>query len=208
LRTERPHIHSDDARRRGRQVALALTWLRVVLAVVFLWFGIDRRAGYVAAGLLLVGFLSDVFDGVVARHYAVATAGLRRFDSIADTYFYLAVVFCAWRFRPAVFQTYAVWIAVVLVTEVLHHVLPKIKYGRTTSYHAWSAKTWGAVLFAALALLLARGDGRLLPVAVVCGVIAHLENMAMTLVLPSWHHDVRSIVHAWRLRRETNPSIS
>jgi len=184
----------------GRSLALGLTWFRLGLAPVFVWLGIHRTAGWLAAGLLILGFLSDVFDGIIARRFGVATAGLRHFDSIADTYFYLGVAFCAIRTFPGVFHTYAVGIAIVLCTEIGHHIPPKLKYGRTSSYHAWSAKLWGATLFAALVVLLASGNGALLPVAIVCGVIAHLENIAMTLVLPTWHHDVRSLVHAWRLR--------
>ena len=44
---------------------------------------------------LIAAFLSDVFDGILARRLGVATPTLRRLDSIADSVFYLAAVFAA-----------------------------------------------------------------------------------------------------------------
>ena len=41
---------------------------------------------------LILAFLSDVFDGILARRLNVATPGLRRLDSIADSTFYVAAL--------------------------------------------------------------------------------------------------------------------
>jgi phosphatidylglycerophosphate synthase len=49
---------------------------------------------------LVMAFLSDVFDGVVARRLGVATTALRRMDSAADTTFYVAAAYAAWRLYP------------------------------------------------------------------------------------------------------------
>jgi CDP-diacylglycerol--glycerol-3-phosphate 3-phosphatidyltransferase len=34
------------------------------------------------------------------------------------------------------------------------------------------------------------------------GIVSDLEGLAVSLVLPEWRHDVPSLVHAWRLRRQ------
>jgi CDP-diacylglycerol--glycerol-3-phosphate 3-phosphatidyltransferase len=39
-----------------------------------------------------------------------------------------------------------------------------------------------------------------LSLAIAMGIIHTLEEIAMTLILPEWTHDVLSIVHALRLR--------
>ena len=44
---------------------------------------------------LILAFLSDVFDGILARRLNVATPDLRRLDSIADSTFYLAALLAA-----------------------------------------------------------------------------------------------------------------
>ncbi|HXT32481.1 MAG TPA: CDP-alcohol phosphatidyltransferase family protein, partial [Vicinamibacterales bacterium] len=46
--------------------------------------------GPLLAAVLGAAFLSDVFDGVIARRLGIATAGIRRADTLVDTFFYVA----------------------------------------------------------------------------------------------------------------------
>jgi CDP-diacylglycerol--glycerol-3-phosphate 3-phosphatidyltransferase len=198
---------SDDKRaRRGRRAALALTWLRLALAPVLVGIGIGRRAGWTAAVVVVAGFLSDVFDGVVARRHGASTADLRRLDSTVDTIFYLAVAFCAWRLHPDALRPYLTYIVILIGTEVLNYVTAIVRLGREASYHAWTARLFGLVLFIALCILLASGSGALLPLAIAAGFVSHAENLAITLVLPEWRHDVPSVLHAWRIRSAVRQS--
>lgn len=182
-------------------MALALTQLRLALAPLVVALALRGAPGVALAGLLLLGFLSDVFDGVVARRAGVPTAGLRRLDSAVDTVFYLAVAYAAWRLHPAPLRAYAAPIGLLLGAEGLNHAVAFAKFRRETSYHARSARLWGLLLFAALAVLLASGSGALLPAALVAGGLAQLEVLAITLLLPRWRHDVPSVAAAWRFRR-------
>jgi CDP-diacylglycerol--glycerol-3-phosphate 3-phosphatidyltransferase len=153
-----------------------------------------------AATLLVAGFLSDVFDGVVARAHGASSADLRRLDSTVDTLFYLAVAFCTWRLYPAALRPYLVPIGILVCTEVLNYAVAIARLGREASYHARTARLFGLLLFAALVTLLVSGSTALLPAAIVAGFVSHAENLAITLLLPEWKHDVPSLVHAWRLR--------
>jgi CDP-diacylglycerol--glycerol-3-phosphate 3-phosphatidyltransferase len=192
---------SDDARAaRGRHAALALTWLRLALAPVLVGIGVSRVSGRLAAVVLAAGFLSDVFDGVVARHHGASTSDLRRLDSTVDTIFYLAVAYCAWRLHPDALRPYLTLVAILIGTEVLNYVAAIVRLGREASYHARTARLFGLLLFVALCTLLATGSGALLPLAIAAGFVSHAENLAITLVLPEWRHDVPSVFHAWRIR--------
>ena len=42
--------------------------------------------------MIAAGFLSDVYDGILARRWGTETAALRVADSAADTVFYLGVL--------------------------------------------------------------------------------------------------------------------
>ena len=158
----------------------------------------QRGSGRVASIILAVGFLSDVFDGVVARQFGVATAGLRRLDSAVDTVFYLAAAFCLWRLHPSAIVSHRWLIAAVIGTLLIDHAFELWKFGREASYHAWLAKVWGAALFAALIALFVAADDRLLTLALWVGVASHVENFFITLRLREWRHDVKSV---WLLRR-------
>lgn len=186
--------------RHARSLALALTSLRLALGPVFVIVGMLTIAGPPAATLLVVGFASDYLDGIVARRYGVSTAGVRRYDSASDTVFYLGAAFAAWRLYPAAIRAHVVGIALVLGTQVLDHTVELAKFRREAAYHAWTAKLWGLMLAAALFTLFATGTDALLGAAILCGLLSHVENLAITLVLPSWRHDVPSVVHAARLR--------
>jgi len=58
------------------------------LAPVLVWLVYAGATGVVFAGVVLVAFVSDYFDGVIARRLGVASAELRHFDSRADLVFY------------------------------------------------------------------------------------------------------------------------
>jgi phosphatidylglycerophosphate synthase len=194
-------VSKGDLRaQRGRRGALALTWFRLALAPVLVLIGARGGAGWVAASVLVAGFVSDVLDGVVARAHGASTADLRRLDSTVDTIFYLAVAFCAWRLYPAALRPYLPFVAALIGTELLNYAAAIARLGREASYHARSARLFGLLLFGALVTLFAAGSPVLLPVAIVAGLVSHAESLAITFVLPEWRHDVPSVVHAWRIR--------
>lgn len=98
-------------------------------------------------------------------------------------------------------RAYRVAIACVIAAELLNYAAAFARFRREASYHAWSAKAWGLLLFVALELLLAAGEPRLIPIALVVALLAQLETLAITLTLPVWDHDVRSVWIALARRR-------
>jgi len=181
--------------------ALALTLLRLVLAPVVVAAALTQRGGAVVAALLVIGFLSDVFDGVIARRTGMATPILRRLDSIVDTVFYLAIAAAAWLLHRGEIRPLLPLIVLVIATELGTNALSLLRFRREASYHAWSARCFGAALFAALLALFALGTPALIFPAIVVGLLSHAENAAITLVLPEWRYDVKSLVAAWKIRQ-------
>jgi len=196
-----PQLPTNTSSRIGWHVALGLTLLRLVLSPVVLVMAEASVAGLAIAAVLVAGFLSDVFDGIVARRYGVATPGLRRLDSSVDTVFYLGIAYAVFRLHPAPLRALAWPIAIVLAGEALNYAVAYAVFRRTAGYHAWSAKLWGLLLFASLLSLLAIGSAMLLPLALTAGIIAQADTLAITVVLPAWRSDVPSAWHALRIRR-------
>ncbi|MEO5567579.1 MAG: CDP-alcohol phosphatidyltransferase family protein [Gemmatimonadaceae bacterium] len=189
------------AQRFGYAAALSLTCARLAFAIPLAAIAIGRGSGRLVAIILVLGFLSDIYDGVVARHFHVATPGLRRLDSAVDTVFYLAATACVWRLHPDAIVSHRWLIGVVIGTLLINHAFEYWKFGREASYHAWSAKAWGAALFLSLVVLFIVGDDRFLTVALFLGVVSHVENFLITLMLPVWDHDVRSVFVAAEKRK-------
>jgi CDP-diacylglycerol--glycerol-3-phosphate 3-phosphatidyltransferase len=199
---------SDDRswtrqQRRGWCISLGITLLRLTLAPTLIVLARARAPGWLLAGLLVGGFVSDVVDGIVARRASAVTPFLRRLDSSVDTVFYLAVACAAWVLHPEPLRRLAVPIGVVIGGEALNYVVALARFRREASYHARSAKLWGLLLFLALLLLLGTGSAVLLPMALTAGIVAELETLAITMTLPSWRHDVPSVWHAWRILQDS-----
>ncbi|WP_460035004.1 CDP-alcohol phosphatidyltransferase family protein [Methylothermus subterraneus] len=184
------------------KIPLALTAIRGVLALVLVVLAIGWPAHAAFGVCLTVGFLSDVFDGVIARKLGIATVNLRRLDSATDTLFYVAAAFAAWYLYPQVIAEHWVALTILEALELSRYALDIAKFRREASYHMWSAKAWGLVLFTAFFGLLALGcTGAWVAAPIYVGIISDLEGLAVSLVLPEWRADVPSIFHAVKLRK-------
>jgi phosphatidylglycerophosphate synthase len=184
-------------------IPLLLTALRAVLAPVLLllaWY-YPRPAAFGVC--LILAFLSDVFDGILARRLNVATPGLRRLDSVADSVFYVAALLAAWHLHSTELQVYLPALVVLGALEVVRYAFDLWKFRREAAYHLWSSKLWGICLFVGFFSLLVLGRGGLFAgVPIYVGILVDIEGLAVSFVLREWKSDVPTIVHAWRLRRE------
>jgi phosphatidylglycerophosphate synthase len=195
-------IHADKLRTSIKSVPFMLTGLRALLAPVVVLLSLFAPLPPAFAVCLVAAFLSDIFDGVLARRLKIATANLRRLDSVADTLFYAACVFAAWHLYPATIRQHAGSLAVLVSLEVIRYVFDFLKFRREASYHMWSSKIWGIALFAGFFGLLVMGSsGAVVSCAIYLGMVADVEGLLISLVLPRWQADVPSFVHALKVRR-------
>lgn len=181
---------------------LFLTLLRAALAPVMITLALTSasRAGFGAC--LLVAFLSDVFDGKIARRLGIATPFLRRLDSIADSVFYVAATYCVWLLHPDVILGHAMSLLLLLGLELGRYVFDFLKFKKEASYHMWSSKLWGLALFVAFfSVLVFSNAGIAVSCAIYLGLLADTEGLMISLVLPRWKNDVPTLFHALRLRR-------
>jgi phosphatidylglycerophosphate synthase len=182
-------------------VPLGLTVLRLLLAPVLVWLVYADAPGVVFASVVLVAFVSDYFDGVIARRLGVASAELRHFDSRADLVFYATAAWAVWRLHPDVVRSVAVPGLIVIGLDVIRHIFDFAKFGRDVAYHAWSSKVWGLSLALALVLLMGFGISRpFVGITVILGLIAQIEGLLISVALPVWTHDVPTLIHALRIR--------
>jgi CDP-diacylglycerol--glycerol-3-phosphate 3-phosphatidyltransferase len=176
-----------------------------LLAPVLVWMVYAGAREFFFAVVIFIAFVSDYFDGVIARCLGVATPELRHFDSRADLVFYATAAWTVWTLRPDVARSIAVLALVVIALDVIRHVFDFAKFGRDVAYHAWSSKGWGLSLAAALVLLLGFGISQpFVPIAVYLGLLAQVEGLTISIVLPTWTSDVPTIFRALELRKRAN----
>ena len=187
-----------------KKVPLLLILFRLVLGpvMIVLAYSYGQSVRLTLIFLLLAGILSDIFDGIVARQQGISTATLRRMDSQTDLIFWLCAGWCAWLLSPHIIMANKYAIIMLFVMEGLTYVFSFAKFGKETCTHALLSKLWGITLFAAFTAILGFDYGGVpLALAIIFGVISHLDVYLIILFLPRWTHDVPSAWHAWQIRQ-------
>lgn len=185
----------------NNKVPLWLTLLRAALGPVVLAFAVFNPVHAVFVACLVIAFLSDVFDGIIARRLNVATESIRRLDSIADSIFYVCAAVAAYLLYPQAIEDRLMPLSMLVLLELTRYVFDYVKYHRETSYHMWSSKVWGIFLFLGFLSLLGYGNsGLLVSLAIYAGILADLEGLLISMLLREWRHDVPSVFHALRFR--------
>ena len=150
--------------------------------------------------VLAAAFATDAIDGFLARRLGLASALGATLDSRADLALWSSLPVATWLLRADFVRAELASIGLLAACLALPLAAGIAKFGRAPSYHTWGAKTASVLLAGAmLAVFL---DGPLWPFRLgsVVAVIATLEELAITAMLPRWQADVRSLWHARRLR--------
>jgi CDP-diacylglycerol--glycerol-3-phosphate 3-phosphatidyltransferase len=188
---------------RGSRWTSIPKWLvaaRVLAAPALLGLALLGAAAWLLEALVSFAFVSDVFDGIIARRLGVATESLRRADTLADTLFYAAAVGALFVRVPAVIRAHRAGILILIALELVRLAVERSKFGRMAAYHLWSAKAWGIALFLGVSeAFLTQRPGPLFLAGIVVGIASDLEGLAVTLTLSAPHHDVPSLIHARRI---------
>ena len=185
----------------GRAAALSLTVTRLALGPIAIVLASQRADGRLLAAAVIIASLSDVYDGRIARRFGVDTPGLRRFDSITDTVFYIFVAAAIWMIHPDIIRSHWLLLFAFAVMQVGGHLFDLKKFGRDTSYHTWTGRVFGLSLLIASTLIFWTGTAvPWLAIALLVGIISHVDALIISLTLPKWHHDVHTIADARRIR--------
>jgi phosphatidylglycerophosphate synthase len=85
-----------------KKLPFGLIVFRLVMVPAILWIAwYEPHAKYVIGIICYLALISDIFDGIIARHVGVATAKLRLWDSNVDFIFWLSASVCVGICFPA-----------------------------------------------------------------------------------------------------------
>jgi phosphatidylglycerophosphate synthase len=186
---------------RRQQIPWALAGVRAALGPILIAGAQCNWSGMALAAMVLGAAVSDIYDGVLARRWKCDTAGVRLFDTVADTIFYFCAGMGLWLARPEIFRKNAALLLVVLAMEAFHFGFDYSKFGKPASYHSWLAKSWGVVLATSLVVALATPFGSgMITLSLIVGIACKAEGLAMSFLLKEWERDVRTLAAAWALR--------
>src|SRR5882757_1164345 len=186
-----------------QHIPWAMAAARAVLGPVLIAGAASYWNGFTLAGIVVSALVSDIYDGVLARRWRCDTAGVRLFDSMADTVFYLCTAVALWVSQPQLWRSYRGLLIALLVLEAVRFAFDFAKLGKPASYHSYLAKLWGLVMaIAVVGVFALHRSNALVPAALVLGILCNVEGLAMSVVMPVWRKDIKTIRAAWHLRRQ------
>lgn len=148
--------------------------------------------------VLVLAFLSDALDGYVARRLQMESEFGVQLDTWADMIMYIIIPISAWQLWPDVMNENRLYVMAVIAGYTLPALLGLIKFHRLPTYHTWGIKIAAAAIGSMGTLMLAGGPAWPFRLAVGVGILASLEQMAITLVLSEHHPNVRTLWHVLR----------
>lgn len=151
---------------------------------------------------MYLGLISDIFDGIIARKQGLSTEKMRRLDSQTDMLFWLSLGFSLWFLFPRIIQEqqFAIWC--ILGMEIACYAISIIRFKRETCTHAYLSKLWGLSLLAGFTeAFLSGSSGFFFHLAIILGLISHIDRILITLILKEWTFDVPSFYHAILIRK-------
>jgi CDP-diacylglycerol--glycerol-3-phosphate 3-phosphatidyltransferase len=149
---------------------------------------------FVYLPILIAGTLSDIFDGVLARRFQVATPGLRRYDSSTDVIYYLfLLVVVGILCQPQLVKM--IWaISILLLSEAACVAISLVRFGMYPATHTYLAKFYGLALLGGLiALLVFNASGWVIVALMFVGLATNLEIVAIHFAMDAPPVDVPSI---------------
>jgi CDP-diacylglycerol--glycerol-3-phosphate 3-phosphatidyltransferase len=193
---------SDAVNLLYQQLPLSLTVSRFVLAPMLVVLASCNASGSSLASICLLAFLTDLFDGILARRLGIATPALRRLDVLADIVFYLAVLAAFCQRRSEVVRDYGWFFGGFISAEALCQAISFFRFGQTSATHTYLNKAWAVVLcITCMVLFWDVRASLVMPVALTLGILAYLEVLLILLTAEQPPIDVPTIWHQWQRRK-------
>ena len=153
--------------------------------------------------VLIPALLSDIFDGWIARAFALESKLGAALDSVADSLMLFVSVYGIWVFHPEVIREHAWLCGIAVGLWALEDLLALARYGRLSSFHTYLSKVVANLLGLFIGWLFLFGfEPWMLHLAAGTSIVASLEELVLLRVLPEWRADVRGLWWVLRERRD------
>lgn len=179
-------------------------YTRLVLGFVIVFLSYFQVTSYrvIIVSLIVLGLLTDVFDGLIARRLNVSTQKLRRMDSSVDQVFWICSLIASYVICDDFFKANYLKLLIILVVEGITYAVSFIRFQKEVATHAILSKIWTLTIMGTLIQIVITCDSLLLfNICFYIGIISRLEIISILLILKEWTNDVPSLYHAILLRQ-------
>ena len=172
----------------------------LIAAIVTLAFIEYADANLLVLIIMYVGIISDVFDGILARKMNISTTTFRLHDTIFDLFFYFSILFYINSTNQMVLKNEIYLIGTIIGLEALLYLISLTRFHKFPSPHAILSKFWGIYLIIEFTLLINQVPGLHFRIALIVGLLVHIDRVLIYSIIKKWDHDIPSFYHAIMLR--------
>lgn len=186
-----------------KKIPFLLIFARIFIAIIIGLIAFsDEDSRLLLVVLIIVGLLTDIFDGIVARKLNVSNEKLRVWDSNVDQFFWIVVLLAVFYLNWEFLSKNIFWILSIVFLEGICYLLSWIKFRKPIATHSILAKIWTLTLFVFLIDLLWNSESHYAYIlCVFLGIVSRLEIILIILRLKKWTTDVPSLIHVEKINQ-------
>lgn len=185
-----------------KQLPFLLILFRLALAPLLIYLVYQGKDHYIWIIICCyLALISDIFDGIIARHYNVATPALRLWDSNVDLIFWLAAIWCMWvGFQHEIEERWVLALPLLLI-EWIPDLIYFIRFRKFGCAHNYLSKLFGIFLLINFTLMFGFENSILLTSSMLIGLLSQIDRIFIALILPNHCCDIPSTYHAWLIKK-------
>lgn len=185
-----------------KQLPFLLILFRLALAPLLIYLVYQGKDHYIWIIICCyLALISDIFNGIIARHYNVATPALRLWDSNVDLVFWLAAIWCMWvGFQHEIEERWVLALPLLLI-EWIPDLIYFIRFRKFGCAHNYLSKLFGIFLLINFTLMFGFENSILLTSSMLIGLLSQIDRIFIALILPNHCCDIPSTYHAWLIKK-------
>ena len=178
------------------RIPFLLIYSRILIGIVIGLLAIYQVEGYPIwiVSLMVIGLITDIFDGIIARKLNVSSEKLRIWDSNVDQFFWIIIILSIFYLNFDFVKDNKIWIGSIVLLELTAYLISYIKFKKTIATHSILAKFWTISLLCFLIDLTLHSTSQLaFYICITLGIISRIEINLIILKLKKWVTDIPSI---------------
>lgn len=186
------------------KIPLGLIYLRLSLGFIMLIsvFSANSYNVIFYATLVIMGLLSDIFDGIIARKLGIDNHKMRKLDTLVDRIFWAIVFLSCWKMYPVFMASMKEELLVLIIAESIVFITTIKKFNKIPAPHNYLSKLWGLIIFLLIMEIILTGKSSwLFDLMILIGLISRVDSLLIYQILPEWKRDVPSSLHAYQLSK-------
>lgn len=183
-------------------IPYALLYSRLIVSILIIVFSFIKIEPVVIISLSIYAIVSDVLDGIIARHLKISTKEMRQMDTKIDTVFWFSCLFYISINHPLFLKNHLLQVGVLVFSEFLIIVFGFLKFQERISYHTIISKFWALLLlWFFIDLVLNQSGEYSFMISFWYGVFVQIEIVLIAAILKKTQTDVPSVFHAIKLKK-------